>query len=323
MKAVVLKEYGNPTEVLSITQVEKPLPKDNEVLVKIHCTTINDYEWSMVTGKPLIYRLIYGLVRPKHRIPGMELSGIVEAVGDKVMDLSVGDAVFGDISEFGFGAYAEYICIDKKALLKKPSFLSFEDASAAPHAFGLAIQALRDIGGLKKGQQILINGGGGGVGTLGLQLAKAYDCEVTGVDSGDKLDMMKQLGFDHVIDYRKNNFTQNGNKYDIILDCKTSRSASSYLKVLKPEGKYVSIGGTISKLLGVFLWGKAMSLFTSKKLVVLGLKANKGLDVFLDLYKNKKIRTHIDGPHQMEDIPELIEYFGKGEHKGKVVIKVH
>ena len=323
MKAVQLKKYGLPEKVLEIKEVAKPTPKENEVLVKIHATTINDYDWSLVRGKPYLYRLMFGIFKPKHHIPGMELAGIVEGIGSKVKSLKVGDAVFGDTSEYGFGTFAEYICINEKAVIKKPDDLSFEETASIPHAFTLALQALRDIGKISQGQKVLINGGGGGVGTLGLQLAKLYNCEVTGVDSNEKLEMMKSIGYDFVLDYKEINFTKNGEEYDLILDCKTNKSAFSYLRSLKPNGKYVTIGGKLSSLIGVLFFGKIISVFLTKKLQILNLKPNKDLDYICELFKQNKIECKIDGPYFLDDIPRLIQYFGEGMHKGKIVIKMN
>ena len=323
MKAVLFEKYGSPEKVLKIKEVTKPVPEENEVLVKIHATAINDYDWSIVRGKPYLYRLMFGISKPKNHIPGMELAGIVEGIGSAVKELKVGDAVFGDISEYGFGTFAEYISINEKAIIKKPGDLSFEEATSIPHAFTLALQALRDIGKVSQGQKVLINGGGGGVGTLGLQLAKIHNCEVTGVDSKEKLEMMKSIGFDHVLDYRKINFTKNGEEYDLILDCKTNKSAFSYLRSLRPNGKYVTIGGKLSYLIGVLIWGKIASVFLAKELHILSLKPNKDLDYFYELYNQNKIKCRIDGPYLLEDIPGLIQYFGEGKHKGKIVIKTN
>lgn len=320
MKAARFEKYGSPETVLSIKEVAKPTPKENEVLVKIHATTINDYDWSIVRGKPYLYRLMFGFSKPKHPIPGMELSGVIEETGVKVTDLKVGDAVFGDTSEFGFGSLAEYICIDEKALIKKPNALSFEEAAAIPHAFTLAFQALRDIGNIQEGQKVLINGGGGGVGTLGLQLAKLHNCEVTGVDSAEKLAMMKSIGYDSVIDYKTTDFTKNGIQYDLILDCKSNKRALSYPRSLKPNGIYVTIGGNLTSLISVLFWGKIISLFSSKKLEILSLKPNKDLAEISEFVQQKKIKCIIDGPYTLEDIPRLIQYFGEGKHKGKIVI---
>lgn len=308
--------------MLAVREVAKPLPKNHEVLVKVRATAINDYDWSLVRGKPHLYRLMFGLFRPKVKIPGMELAGMVDAVGSDVTKFTVGEAVFGDISEYGFGTFAEYICVDATALIKKPENLSFEEATAVPHAFCLALQALRDLGKLKKGQKILINGGGGGVGYLAVQLAKLEDCEVTGVDSGEKLEQMKAIGFDFVVDYEKTNFTKRGETYDLILDCKTNQYPWSYLRALSPNGKYVTIGGKPGSLIQMLFFGKLQSLFSSKKLQIVSLKPNKDLDYFLELYTQKKIQVLIDGPYLLENTPRLLQYFGEGKHRGKVVVRL-
>lgn len=309
-------------KVLKATEVGMPAPKENEVLIRIQATAINDYDWSIVRGKPYLYRLMFGLIKPKHRIAGMELAGIVEGIGTNVQKLKVGDEVFGDISEYGFGTFAEYICINENAVIKKPEEISFEEAAAIPHASTLALQALRDIGKIKKGQKVLINGGGGGVGIIGLQLAKLHNCEVTGVDAQEKFGIMKSHGFDHVIDYKKTNFTKTGERYDLILDCKTNRSTLSYLRALKANGIYVTIGGKPVSLIKVLFWSKIIPLFSTKKLQILSLKSNEGLDYILELLKQKKIKCEIDGPYPMEHTARLIQYFGEGNHKGKVVIKM-
>ena len=322
MYAVICKRYGAPNEVLEISSVDRPVPEKDEVLVKVCATAINDYDWSMVRGKPYLYRLMFGIRRPKHQIPGMELSGVVEEIGSEVKHLEVGDAVFGDTSAYGFGTFAQYLCINAKALIKKPDQLSFEEAAAIPHAFALALQALKDLGQMSKGQKILINGGGGGVGTFGLQLAKLSDCEVTGVDASDKMDMMKSIGFDRTLDYEATNFTKTGDRYDLILDCKTNKSAFSYLRSLKPKGQYISIGGELFSLLKVFLWGRVFSIFSSKKLRILSLKPNQGLDFYLKLLDHESIKPTIDGPYTLEEVPRLIQYFGEGKHRGKIVVKI-
>jgi NADPH:quinone reductase-like Zn-dependent oxidoreductase len=291
--------------------------------VQIRATSINDYDWSLVRGKQYLYRMLFGMFKPKNQIPGMELAGLVKGIGSKVRGFKVGDAVFGDTSEFGFGTFAEYICIHEKAVIKKPDELSYEAAASIPHAFSLALQGLRDLGQIKKGQKVLINGGCGGVGTIGLQLAKLLECEVTGVDSGEKLEMMRSIGYDRVLDYRKTNFTKNEEEYDLILDCKSNQSAFSYLRSLMPQGKYVTIGGNLTSLLNILFWRKLISLFSPKKLHILSLKPNKGLDYFIELFNQNKIKCQIDGPYLLEAIPGLIQYFGEGKHKGKIVIKMN
>ncbi|AWV98999.1 NAD(P)-dependent alcohol dehydrogenase [Arcticibacterium luteifluviistationis] len=314
MKALVFNKYGNPEEVLHVKEIDKPKPKKNEVLVKVKSTSINDYDWSMVRGRPKLYQLMFGLFKPKRTIPGMELSGIIEAVGENISHFNIGDEVYGDISEYGFGTFAEYIAIDAKAVIKKPANLSFEQAAALPHAGLLGYQALKEI---KEHQKILINGAGGGVGSIAIQIAKHYKCEVTGVDTSAKFIMMKTQGFDHVIDYQQTDFTKTGVKYDFILDCKSKKSVFAYLKALKPNGTYVTVGGDLTNLIGLLFWGKPLSLFSKKKLQILALKPNEGLE---DLNKLFNIKCQIDGPYQPEEIPRLIQYFGEGKHKGKVVV---
>ncbi|MEP0710627.1 MAG: NAD(P)-dependent alcohol dehydrogenase, partial [Algoriphagus sp.] len=240
----------------------------------------------------------------------------------KVSKLKVWDTVFGDISEFGFGTFAEYISIREDAVIIKPEKLSFEKAAAIPHASTLALQALRTIGKIKQNQKVLINGGGGGVGTIGLQLAKLSNCHVTGVDSGEKLTMMKSLGYDEVIDYKKTDFTKTNERYDLILDCKSNKSPFLYLRALNPTGIYVTIGGSLSTLISIFFWGKILSLFTKKSLQILSLKPNEGLDEISQLVIDNKITPKIDGPYPLEDTARLIQYFGEGRHTGKLVIKV-
>ncbi|WP_246070046.1 NAD(P)-dependent alcohol dehydrogenase [Mangrovivirga cuniculi] len=231
MKAIILKEYGLPN-VLEIGEVEKPQPEEDEVLVKIHSTAINDWDWGLVRGKPFIIRMIYGLKKPKIKIPGVDISGKVEAVGEKVNSVKVGDEIYCDLSEGNFGGFAEYVCVPEKTIYKKPAGISFNDASALPHAGLLALQGFLE-GKLKDGQDILINGAGGGVGTLGIQILKSYNVKVTGVDNGEKLDLMKSLGYDYVMDYKKVDFTNTGEKYDLILDTKSNRSAFKYARSLK------------------------------------------------------------------------------------------
>ncbi|MGY8915713.1 MAG: NAD(P)-dependent alcohol dehydrogenase, partial [Flavobacteriales bacterium] len=216
MKAYTIKNYGVPDKVLRLLDVEQPEPKNTEVQIKVCATTINDYDWCITTGKPFAYRLIFGIFNPKKRltIPGMEVAGFVAKVGNNATKFKEGDAVYGDISEFGFGSFAEFLCIDEKALAPKPDGMSFEEAASIPHAAMLALQALRDVGQIKDHQKILINGGGGGVGSFGIQLAKLYNADVTGVDTGEKLKAMEAQGFDNVIDYKQEDFTKSNQQYD-------------------------------------------------------------------------------------------------------------
>jgi len=274
----------------------------------------------LMRGKPYPYRLMFGITKPKKKIPGIELSGIIEALGENVNTFKVGDAVYGDISSYGFGCFAEYICVDEKALVLKPVKMSFEEAASISHASMLAVQGLVDVGKIQKGQKILINGSGGGVGTFGLSIAKLYGSEVTGVDTGDKLKMMKSIGFDHVIDYKKEDFTKNGQCYDLILDTKTNRSTFDYVRSLSPNGRYVTVGGDLNRLLQIFLLKPCISKFNKKSIDIVALKPNKDLDYINELYETGKIKPVIDGPYKLSEVPELIQYFGEGKHTGKVVI---
>ena len=318
MKAIVLEQYGSPQN-LHLQEVEKPSPKQHEVIIKVRAAAINDYDWAMCTGQ---YRLLFGLTKPKHSIPGMELAGKVESVGSAVSSFKIGDEVYGDTSEFGFGAFAEYACVHEKSLVAKPKQMSYEEAASISHASILALQGLCDIGNIQPRQKILINGAGGGVGTFGLQIAKLYDAEVTGVDTGDKLDMMTQIGYDHVIDYRKVDFTQNGKQYDLILDTKTNRSPIDYVSSLKPNGKYVTVGGRLRKLLQVFLTQPILKLFYQKSFKVVALKPNVGLDRINELYEKNKLKCVIDGPYSIKDVPKLVQRFGEGKHTGKIIISL-
>lgn len=311
--------------MLELIEIDQPEPKKSQVLVKVCATAINDYDWSITTGKPTAYRLIFGIGSPrkKMRIPGMELAGIVVEVGKNASKFKVGDAVYGDISEYGFGSFAEFLCIDERALSRKPGSMSFEEAASIPHAAMLALQGLRDVGHIKKGQKILINGGGGGVGSFGVQIAKLYTTEVTGVDTGEKLKAMITQGYDHVVDYKKVDFTRRDQKYDLILDCKTTRSLSEFLRVLTPEGKYVSIGGNSGKLLQMLYMSPLLKLFSKKRMHMLMLKSNKDLEYIHQLYENNKIKCVIDGPYTFREIPWAIQRFGNGLHHGKIVISVN
>ena len=325
MKAYNIKNYGEPDKVLSLIEAEQPEPKNTEVLVKVRATAINDYDWCLTTGKPISYRLFFGIFSPRKKLmtPGMEVAGIVEQVGNNATKFKVGDAVYGDISEFGFGSFAEFLCIDEKALARKPDSMSFEEATSIPHAAMLALQGLRDVGQIIDGQKILINGGGGGVGSFGLQLAKLYNANVTGVDTGEKLKAMETQGFDKVMDYKKEDFTKSDEQYDLILDCKTNRSLWRFLKVLKPEGKYVSIGGMSGKLLQMLYMGPMLKLFSKKRFHMVMLKANKDLEYINKLYEDNKINCVIDGPYTFDKIAWAIQRFGDGLHNGKIVISVN
>jgi NADPH:quinone reductase-like Zn-dependent oxidoreductase len=319
MKAIVQREYGS-TDSLRLEDVERPSPKKDEVLIRVQAAAVNDYDWSLVRGKPYLYRLMFGLTEPRNRIPGMEVSGVVESLGPEAKAFCEKDEVFGDTSEFGFGCFAEYVAVSEKALTKKPETKSFVEAASIPHAAMLAFQGLQDLGKIANGQKLLINGAGGGVGSFGLQIAKLWNAEVTGVDTGPKLEMMKQIGFDHVVDYRREDFTRSGKKYDLILDTKTTRSPWAYLRSLSPGGRYVTVGGSLPRLLQAFVLGPMLAGTADKKIRILALKPNKGIEHVVELFASGKLKCTIDGPYSLAEAPKAIRRFGQGRHFGKVVL---
>jgi NADPH:quinone reductase-like Zn-dependent oxidoreductase len=306
--------------VLEIQDVSAPVPNDDEVLVKVHATSVNDWDWGLMRGKPLMIRLLSGLLKPKLKILGVDVSGEVEAVGKDVTRFQPGEKVYGDLSECGFGGFAEYACAKESSLALKPESMTFVEAAALPHAAMLAVQGLRDQGHLEPGQKVLINGAGGGVGTLGVQIAKVLDVEVTGVDNSGKLQMMRSIGFDHVIDYTKEDFTRTGQAYDLILDTKTNRSIFKYLRALNPNGKYVTVGGSMARLFQAFFLGSLIRTLTKKNIRVLALEPNKDLDYVSELFETGKLKPIIDGPYELSETAEALQRFGQGIHKGKIVI---
>ena len=317
MKAIVCDRYG-PPEQLQLRDVPLPVLKDRQVLVRVHATTMNDYDWSMVTGRPHVYRLIFGNFRPRRPIPGMELAGVVAALGPNATKWCVGDRVYGDTSNGGLGTFAEFTAVPESELRRIPEGLSFVQAAAVPHALELAYQAVVTIGGLKPGERVLINGAGGGVGTFALQLAKRQGCTVWGVDTGEKLDRMIALGFDKVIDYKQQDFTRLNERFDLVMDTKTKRSARALARALAPGGRYVSVGGDPGRLIMLLL----ARLFGRPSMHILALKSNKNLDALAPLLSDGGLKAVIDGPYRLEEAPRLVRYFGEGRHTGKVVMTV-
>jgi NADPH:quinone reductase-like Zn-dependent oxidoreductase len=317
LKAIVYTEYGGP-EVLHIEEIEKPAPKDNEVLVKVYAASINDWDWGLLHGD-FINRLLNGFLKPKRKVLGSDIAGRIETIGKNVSLFKAGLEVYGDLSG-QWGGFAEYVCAPEKSLALKPARMSFEEAAAIPQAAMLAVQGLIDKGKIRSGQKILINGAGGGVGTFGIQIAKLYDVEVTGVDNAGKLDMMRSMGFDHVIDYKKEDFTKNGKRYDLILDVKTNRSIFSYARALSRHGVYVTVGGSLLRLLQALVLGPLISMINKKHIRIVALKPNKDLLYMNGLFEAGKVKPVIDGPYQPQHIVEAFRIFGKGEHKGKMVI---
>lgn len=320
MKAIVFTRYGSP-DVLELREVEKPTPTDDEVLVRVHAASLNDWDYGALLGKDFVNRILFGLSKPRRnkQILGSDVAGRVEAVGRNVTRFQCGDEVFGDLSGT-WGGFAEYVRARENALERKPPGMTFEQAAAIPQAFLLAQQALRDKARIRPGQTLLINGGGGGVGTFAIQIARAHGLEVTGIDSAEKLELMRSLGADHVIDYRREDFAASGQQYDRILDVKTSRSVLDCARALKRDGVYVTVGGSMPRLFQALILLPWIRLTTGKSVRVLALKPNKGLTDINELFETGKVVPVIDGPYGLSEVPAAFRRFGEGRHKGKVVI---
>ncbi len=307
--------------MLQLKETEKPIPKDDEVLIKVSAVSLNDWDYGLLQGD-FINRIMFGLLRPKKTILGSDIAGCIEATGKNVKKFKPGDEVYGDLSGH-WGGLAEYVCAHENALALKPAAMSFIDAAAIPQAAMLAVQGLIDKGQIKQGQKILINGAGGGVGTFAIQIAKLYNgVEVTGVDSAAKLDMLRSLGFDHVIDYTKEDFTKNGQCYDLILDVKTNRSVFDYTRALCRNGVYVTVGGLIGRLFQALFFGWWIKLIHKKHIRIVALKLNKDLAYMNGLFESGKAKPFIDGPYRLDEAADAFRLFGKAAHKGKIVIEI-
>ncbi|MGB2783546.1 MAG: NAD(P)-dependent alcohol dehydrogenase, partial [Atribacterota bacterium] len=295
----------------------KPTPKDNEVLVKVHAASVNYSDWAFVRGEPFMVRLIgSGLLKPKHRIPGAEVAGRVEAVGRNVKQFQPGDEVFGDLSACGWGGFAEYVSVPENALALKPANMTFEEAAAVPQAAVVALQGLRDKGQIQPGQKVLINGASGGNGTFAVQIAKSFGAEVTGVCSTRNLDMVRSIGADQVIDYTQEDFTKSGQHYDLIFDIAAYRSILDYKRALSPRGIYVLAGGSIARMLQASMTGgKKMTNFSAKP-------NQKDLIFIKELLEAGKVVPFIDRRYPLSEVADAVRYYGEGHPQGKVVITV-
>jgi len=322
MKAIVYTEYGSP-DVLHLKEVVKPTPKDNEVLVKVHAVSANAADVHLLRADPFLIRLSSGLLKPKNTILGSDVAGRVEAVGGNVKQFKPGDEVFGDISGCGWGGFAEYVCAREDALVLKPANSSFEEAAAVPMAAVTALQGLRNKGQIQPGQKVLINGASGGVGMFAVQIAKAFGAEVTAVCSTRNLDIVRSIGADNVIDYTREDFTQNGQHYDLILAANGYRSISDYRRALSPMGIYVTTGGSMAQLSEVMLKGPWISMTGSQKMGNLLAKPNKqDLSFIKELLEAGKVKPVIDRCYPLGEVPEAIRYLEEGHAQGKVVITV-
>jgi NADPH:quinone reductase-like Zn-dependent oxidoreductase len=321
MKAIVFTEYGSP-DLLQLKDVPKPTPMDDELLISVHASSINSWDWEFLNGIPFINRLTFGLLKPKSgkQILGADIAGTVESVGRHVTRFQPGDEVFGDLWD-NWGGFAEYACANETAMEPKPANSTFVEAAAVPQASVLALQGLRKAGQLKPGQKVLINGAGGGVGTFAIQLAKLAGAEVTGVDNTHKLDVVRSVGADHVIDYTQEDFTKTGESYDLIIDCQGFRSMFDYKRALRPEGTYAMVGGTMPRILQLLFLSFCASLTCeSRKFRLVAEGPNKGLAELKELVETGKLAPIIDRTYKLEEVPEALRYFGEGRHKGKIVI---
>ena len=315
MKAIVYTKYG-PPDVLQLEEVEKPTPGDNEVLIELYAAGLNAADWHLLRADPFLVRFT-GLLKPKYRILGGDIAGRVCAVGRNVKQFQPGEEVFGDLSGCGFGGFAEYVCVGEDALVLKPDGMTFEEAAAVPMAAVTALQGLRDKGKLQSAQKVLINGASGGVGTFAVQIAKSFGAEVTGVCSTGKSDMVRSIGADQVIDYTKEDFTKNGQRYDLIFDIAANHSISDYIRALNPGGNYVACAFSP---IALFL-GPLISMFGSKKVSSLVAKPNNKDLVFIkELLEAGKVVPVIDRHYTLSEVPEAIRYLEEGHARGKVVI---
>jgi len=323
MKAIIYTQYG-PPEVLQFKEVAKPALMDDEVLIKVHAASVNAADWHLLRGEPFLVRLVVGgLLKPKYQILGAAVAGQVEAVGKNVKQFQPGDEVYGDLSGCGWGGLAEYVCACENALVLKPANVTFEEAATIPVAAVTALQALRDKGHIQPGQKVLINGASGGVGTFAVQIAKALGAEVTAVCSTRNVDMVRSLGADHVIDYTQEDFTQNGQQYDLILAANGYHSISAYKRALRPGGMYIMSGGSMAQMYQAMLLGPLMSMTGNKKMGNLMAKPNQRDLIFMkELLEAGKVVPVIEKRYSLSEVPEAVRYVEEGHARGKVVITV-
>ena len=321
MKAIVQDRYGKPEAVLGLQEIAKPAVKDGEVLVRVHAASIHVGDWLVVTGVPYIARPAYG--KPKGRVPGTDVAGTVEAVGNGVTGLRPGDEVFGWCT----GAFAEYASAPADHFVPKPANLTFQQAAAVGVSASTALQLLRDQGKIKPGQKVLINGASGGIGTFAVQIAKAFGAEVTGVCSTKNAEMVRSIGADHVIDYTREDFTRNGHRFDFILDNVANHSLSDTRRVLTPSGKLQSNNGTSGGrwfgTIGTVLKSATVSMFDRRQLGPAIKFANRAdLLVLKELIEAGKITPVIDATYALSDTGKALAHVGEGHARGTVVISV-
>lgn len=317
MKAIISERYGGP-ETLKLSEVSTPTPNENQVLVRVRASSINFGNYVLLSGKPRLARLVFGLMKPKYPIPGGDMAGIVEAVGAKVTQFQAGDEVFGDLSSSGFSAFAEYVVVDEKTLALKPTNLTFAEAAAVPMAATTALQAIRDKGKVKTGQKVLIHGASGGVGTFAVQIAKAFGAEVTAVVSTRNVDIARSLGANQVIDYKKEDMKDHDQTYDLILGVNGGQSLTTYKRMLKENGVFVHVGGESSQMYQTMIQRSWLSMSGKKKFFTFLQRANqKDLVLMKELIEEGKVTPVIDRSYSLSEVPDAFRYFEEGHSKGK------
>ncbi|MCP4569912.1 MAG: NAD(P)-dependent alcohol dehydrogenase [FCB group bacterium] len=320
MRAIVNEKYGSP-DVLQLKEIEKPVPRDDEVLIKIHAASVNAYDWHMLRADPFLVRLMGGgLLRPKNKILGVDIAGRIEEVGRNAQQFQPGDEVFGDTSGCGGGGFAEYVCTRENAVAMKPAGMSFEEAAAVPLAAVTALQGLRDKGQIESGQNVLINGASGGVGTFAVQIAKSFGAVVTGVCSTRNLDMVRSIGADYVIDYTQEDFTKSEQRYDLILAVNGYHSIFDYKRALTLQGIYVMAGGSYAQMFQVTL-GPLISMTGSRKMCSFVAQPNQKDLVFMtELLEAGKVVPVIDRHYPLGEVADAIRYLEDVHARGKVII---
>lgn len=322
MKAIVYKEYGSP-DVLRLEDVEKPAPGKGEVLVEVLASSVNALDWRLLRGKPALARvMIGGLFKPKRQTPGADFAGRVAAVGSEVTEFQPGDEVFGVRGKIG-GAFAEYLCTTQDRLVPKPRNVSFEQAATVPVAGVTALLGLRDVGRIQPGQKVLVDGASGGVGTFAVQIAKAFGAEVTAVCSTNNMDAARALGADHVIDYKREDFTRNGQRYDLIFAANAYRSIFDYKRALTAKGIYVMAGGGGAEILQAMLVGPLLSIAGSNKMGIVMAKQDKKNLIFLrDLLESGKLVPVIERTYPLREAADALRYLEQGHAKGKAIVTI-
>lgn len=309
--------------MLQLKEVAKPTVGDDQVLINVQATSVNAGDRHLMRGDPFLVRLMFGLSKPKQPILGTDVAGRIEAVGKNITQFRPGDEVFGDLSDSGFGAFAQYVCTSEKALTQKPASMTFEEVAAVPSASVTALQGLRDKGGIQSGQQVLITGASGGVGTFAVQIAKSFGAEVTAVCSTSKIDMVRSIGADHVIDYKREDVTQGQQRYDLILDAAAYRSIRDYQRILQPKGTYVLIGGSMKNLFQAMLFGPLLSKTSGQKIGNMLVQPNtQDLRFMRDLLESGKVKPVIDKRYPLREVPQAMRYFESRQAQGKIVITV-